>query len=160
MSTRSNQMIDMTLTIWVLLFVSSQHIIKVAIGWSHPHLVQRTGQAFAIRFGRYGRHDRRSIERDTVHSCWSPLVQATISPIGFFVESAQESCERSCWPNSRVILRRFSDLVRNAYFDFSVHSRMYMPETAKAGEPTVNGSIRSASTLSSKECDKNASLVR
>lgn len=36
---------------------------------------------------------------------------------------------------------------------------IYVPESNSV-EPIINGSIRSASTISSKDCDKNSSLVR
>lgn len=50
------------------------------------------------------------------------------------------------------------------FFKFKFHIKfpflsIYLPESSKI-EQIVNGSIRSASTVSSRDCDRNASLVR
>lgn len=43
----------------------------------------------------------------------------------------------------------------------NVFFRVYLKDSNDLGIPIMNGSIRSASTISSsKECDKNAGLVR
>ena len=101
------------------------------------------------------------------------MTEDQLREIPYTVVEMQTSKQRSASSNSLKVHKNHTkdrvDRIRGYVRDTpeplgdterdSLRCRIYL--TDKNGtEPTVNGSIRSASTLSSRDCDRNTSLVR
>lgn len=70
---------------------------------------------------------------------------------------AQRLCSRSCSVYIICCCRLFLPTCVRMRVGLC---RMCVPESSHSTEPIVNGSIRSASTMSSRDCERNSSLVR
>lgn len=61
--------------------------------------------------------------------------------------------------SERIFYETKQNHIPDDIFPFCMAHSIYLPENSKM-EQIVNGSIRSASTISSRDCERNANLVR